>query len=142
MRLNEQEMKCVELIAKWFGENKSVVNRKDAMKELGVADDAYEVLIKRMEQIGAVDIPSGVLDRYTIAFRPLANAVELAREIEAQKQAKAAPVDIIDQVKKRIRQNPWTAWPIIIILGLAFLAPAINQSWELIMKIVRAFFQK
>ncbi len=141
MRLNEQEMKCVELIAKWFGENKSVVNREDAMKELGVADDAYEVLIKRMEQIGAVDIPSGVLDRYAIAFRPLAYAVELAREIEAQKQTTAAPVDIIDQVKKQIRQNPWTAWPIIIILGLVFLVSATNQSWELIMKIVRAFCQ-
>jgi len=144
MRLNEQEMKCVELIAKWFEENQYFVSRKEAIKEMGVDDNTYDVLMKRMEHIGAIENVTNVLDAHghAFSFRPSANSVELMREIDAQKKTMKAPVDIVEQLKKQIRQNPWTAWPIIIILGLAFLVPAINQSWELIMKIVRAFFQK
>jgi hypothetical protein len=141
MRLNEQEIKCIELIAKWFGENKRLINRPEAIKELGVDDDTYEVLIRRMELIGVIEKPNSVLGQggYAIAFRPSPYVIEVVREIEAQKKATQAPVDIVEQLKIRIRQNPLTAWPIIIILALAFLIPALNQFWELITKIVRLF---
>jgi hypothetical protein len=97
-------------------------------------DDTYDVLIRRMEHIGAVEKISSVMgpEGYAIAFWPSAYVVELTREIDAQKES---PVDIVEQLKNRIRQNPWTAWPIIIILALAFLIPAINQFWELARKV-------
>lgn len=141
IRLNEQEIKCVELIAKWFGENQYFLSRNQAIKEMGVDDDTYDVLMKRMEHIGAIEKVTNVLNEHghAFSFSPSANAVEFVREIEAQKKVMAAPVDIIERVKKQIRQNPWTAWPIIIFIGLALLVPAINQSWELILKIVRIF---
>lgn len=45
--------------------------------------------------------------------------------------------DIVSQVRDWTRQNPCTAWPIIVILALTVLATAANQVWSLIDKITR-----
>ena len=144
MILNEQEKKCVELLAHLFEHNEKFVNQQSIIEQMGINGANYDVLMKTMEHLGAVEKVSTQIGRWghITVLHPSPCAVELLREIEAEKKSMQAPVDIIDQVKKQIRQNPWTAWPIIIILGLAFLVPAINQLWELIMKIVRAFFQQ
>lgn len=142
MILSEEEIKCVQQVAKWFEENKDFVGRKEAMKQLRVNDSKYDILIKKMEHIGVVeDVESVMGDRgYGKLFRPSASAQELWREIKADMQKEAAPPDIIEQLKRRARQNPLTAWVIIIFLILALLIPMLNSLVELIRKIIDLFY--
>ena len=86
MQYKEDEKKCIRTIAKWFRENKSLINRSEAIKELGVDDDRYEVLIKMMEQWGVVDVVGSVLGKngYANHFRPSAYAEQLAREFDEE----------------------------------------------------------
>ncbi len=138
MIFNEQEIKFLKLIAKWFEENKHTVTREEAIKESRVKGDIYEVLVQKMLHEGAIDkIESNSRDERYAQFTPLARAVELLREIEAE-----AAVDIMEQLKKRIRQNPRTAWPVIIFLVLALSIPLVNQLWELLERIVKLFWPK
>lgn len=139
MILTKEEIKCVQTIAKWFKENKTLINRSDAKKELGVDDATYEVLIKRMEFIGAVEKVLSTSGGYAAYFRPSAYAVELAGEIELETKREKAPPDLLEQFKTRVRRNPKTAWPLIVVVALALLIPLINSLIELIEKIVHVF---
>lgn len=142
MILSKEEIKCVQQVAKWFEENKSIVGRKEAIKALRVEDDKYEIIIKKMEHIGVVEDVINVMGEkgYATSFRPSAYAQELWQEIEADMQKEAAPPDIIEQLKRRARQNPLTAWVIIIFLLLALLIPMLNSLVELLSKIIDLFY--
>jgi hypothetical protein len=140
MNLTKEEIKFIDTAAKWFKENKNCIYRDEAMDELGIDDNTYETLIKKMELMGIVkDVSSAAGEGYAVSFEPTARAEILAREIEAKQ---TVPPDIIEQLKTRIRQNPWTAWPVIIFIVLAVLIPVINQSWELVTKFIKLFFGK
>ena len=86
MQYNKDEKKCIRIIAKWFRENRGFVNRSEAIKELGVDNDRYDVLVKIMEHNGVVEkVRSGMgEDEYAIAFRPSAYAEELVREFDTE----------------------------------------------------------
>ncbi|MCK4752700.1 MAG: hypothetical protein KAS75_04575 [Planctomycetes bacterium] len=86
MKYTEDEKKCVRIIARWFRENRRVVNRPEAIKEFGVDDDRYEVLIRMMEQWGVVDTVGSVLGKngYAHHFRPSPYAEQLAREFDEE----------------------------------------------------------
>jgi len=142
MILSEEEINCVQQVAKWFEENKDFIGRKEAMEQLRVKDSQYETLLKKMEHIGVVeDVESVMGDRgYATSFRPSAYAQELWRDIEADMQKEPAPPDIIEQLKRRARQDPLTAWVIIIFLVLALLIPMLNSLVELLSKIIDLFY--
>lgn len=142
MILSKEEIRCVQQVAKWFEENKDFIGRKETMEQLRVDDNKYDTLIKKMEHIGVVEDVENVMgDRgYATSFRPSAYAQELWREIEADMQKEPAPPDIIEQLKRRARQNPLTAWVIIIFLVLALLLPMLNSLVELISKIIDLFY--
>lgn len=142
MILSKEEIRCVQQVAKWFEENKDFIGRKEAMEQLRVDGNKYDTLIKKMEHIGVVEDVENVMgDRgYATSFRPSAYAQELWREIEADMQKEPAPPDIIEQLKRRARQNPLTAWVIIIFLVLALLLPMLNSLVELISKIIDLFY--
>jgi len=82
-KFKEDEKRCIRIIAKWFRENKSLVNRDEAMNEFGVDNDRYDVLMKTMEHYGVVEKVESVMGKngYAIAFWPSAYAEELAREL-------------------------------------------------------------
>ena len=111
------------------------------MRELRVDANKYEILIKKMEHLGVVEDVQTVMGEggYAVFFRPSAYAISLSREIEIEQQEEGAPPDIIEQLRKRVRQNPWTAWPIIVFLLLALLIPMLNSLLELLGKIVNFF---
>jgi hypothetical protein len=90
MQYSEDEKKCIRIIAKWFRENKRIVNRFEAMEELGVHDDRYEVLMKMMAHHGIVeDVGSDLSDGYATHFQPSAHAEELAREFDEEEAKRA-----------------------------------------------------
>jgi len=131
MRFNEQEIKFLKLIAKCFKENKRVI-RDEVIKELRIDDDTYEVLVQEMLNEVAVEKVDNMRAKKYAELKPLARAVELVREIEA-------PVDIVEKWNKKIRQNPRTAWIVIILLVLVLFIALVNQAWELIARIVKVF---
>ncbi len=85
-KFKEDEKRCIRIIAKWFRENKSLVNRDEAMNEFGVDNDRYDVLMKTMEHYGVVEKVESVMGKngYAIAFWPSAYAEELARELDEE----------------------------------------------------------
>ena len=141
MRFNEQEIKCIKLIAHWFEQNEKLVNPEKAIKEMGIDNETYDVLMKKMEHIGAIEKDLHQIGniRCFVSLHPSARAVELSREIEAEKKSMETPVDIVEQLKARARRNPLTAWLIIIFIIIALLVPLLNSLWELLEKI-RSFF--
>lgn len=139
MILNEEELNCLNIIARWFKEDKKRMDRDVAIKELGVAQEKYDSLIKTMEDIGALGKVHSVDQCYAVFIQPSPRAVQLAREAQLEKQRAEAPADIIEQLKTRVRQNPWTAWPVIIFLVLALLVSMVNNLLELIHKIIDIF---
>ncbi len=87
-KYKEDEKKCIRIIAKWFRENKRTVNRSEAIKEFGVDDNRYEVLIQMMEYSGVVENVQSVMGKngYASHFRPTPYAEELARELDEENE--------------------------------------------------------
>jgi len=83
-KFRKDEIRCIRIIAEWFRENKSLVNRDEAMKEFGVDNDRYDVLMKMMEHYGVVEKVESAMGKngYAIVFWPSAYAEELAREFD------------------------------------------------------------
>jgi hypothetical protein len=98
MQYNKDEKRCVRIIAKWFRENREFLNRSEAIEELGVDDDRYDVLIKLMEHNGVVEKVRSVMgkDGYAIAFKPSAYAEELAREFDQEEKTANEDGDYIE----------------------------------------------
>ena len=129
MKFNKQEIKFIRISATCFKENRDVI-REEVIKELCIDDETYEVLAKIMIDEGIVEKIHNMRAKKYTKLKPLAKAVELLREIEA-------PVDIVDKWYKKMRQNPRTAWIVVLLLVLVLLIALVNQAWELIERIVK-----
>ena len=139
MILSEKETEFLQLLAKWFEEGKVYVPCDVAMKEVGVDEKRYDNLVRTMEELGAIEKVSSADQCYAVLVYPSAKAVQLVREIDLEKQKMATPPDIVEQLKVRVRQNPCTAWPVIIFIALALFIPMLNNLFELINKIIDLF---
>lgn len=81
MQFNEEEKRCIRIIAKWFRDNKRNIDRSEAMKEFGIYEDRYEALMRMLEHKGVIEEVTSTLDGgYAINFHPSAYSEELARE--------------------------------------------------------------
>ena len=147
MRLNGKEQEVLRAIAKWYREGKNDIDRTSATAELQISDSEYNTIMPLMENIGAIEAKHGLLhepNHVALDFTPLSYSEQLARQIDIQieieNKKRAAPPDIVEQLKVRARQNPWMAWAIIIFLILALLIPLLNFLWELLEKITRFFY--
>ncbi|MCX5632290.1 MAG: hypothetical protein NTW93_01220 [Phycisphaerae bacterium] len=142
MILNEKEQRVLRIIAKWHREGKNSIGRDPAIAELQISDSEYDTTMSLMEQIGAIKAMHGLPHEpncVALDFTPLCESEQLVRQIdkkiEDENKKRAVPPDIVEQLKTRVRQNPWTAWIIIIVLMLALLIPLINSLLELLKKI-------
>ncbi len=139
MMLSEEEIKCVHTLAKWYEGGKKHVGREEAMEELGVNNTKFDVLMRTMKDLGAIDKVSDSDQCEAIIIWPSPRAIQLARDADVQKQRAEAPPDIVEQLKKRVRQNPWTAWPIIIFFIFMLLISMLNNLLGLMRKILDMF---
>ena len=131
MYLSKDEIAFLRQTAKWFEENQGVVSMPKAMHTLNIPDKAkYEVLVKTMQELGAISDISGADDNHANAFMPSANAVQLCRAIDDEKNKQALP-DVVDQIQARFRRNPAIAWTIVALVALTFLFTLANQAVEL-----------
>ena len=149
MILNEKEQRVLRTIAKWYTEAKSDIDRNSAMAELQISDSEYNTIMLLMQDIGAIEAKHGLSHEpnyVALDFTPLCQSEQLLRqmdtEIEIENKKRATPPDIVEQLKARVRQNPCTAWAIIIFLTLALLIPLLNSLWELLEKIMSVFSGK
>lgn len=150
MQFNEDEKKCIRIIARWFRENKTLVNRDEAMRELGVYDDKYDVLMKLMEHNGVIENVTTTRGEngYAKAFQPSAHAEELVREFDKEnettekdralkneselqiafreflKDTKGYPRETMLDTKKRV-------WPDLTIIELVSKKPIVLIKFKL-----------
>jgi hypothetical protein len=137
VRLNETEVQCIGLLYKWFMDNQIYQDREAVIAHLGISADTYVPLIRQMENLGVIS-PAHRDGEVAPTFMINPAITQVAREIESNRQEREDAVkhqDLVKQIKARMRQNPLVAWPILIILGVSFLATAINQVLDLIKKI-------
>lgn len=144
MTLNEQEKNCIRFLSKCLSINKIRIERDWAIKQMGINDITYEILIKKMKDIGAIEKVVNVIDKngHSHLFHISTRAEELARQLDLEEQQTKASLDIVEQLKNRAQRNPLTAWIIIIFLILALLVPLLNSLWELLQKIMLFFSGK
>ena len=135
MILDQQEKACVRLFARWFEQNKHFCNRDDVLQALGLDQGGYEPLIKKMELLGVIERVLSTRAGYGVHFVVTAESVQVAREIDGQESEARTPPDIVDQLKKRARRNPWLARIIIVGLLLAFLLSLLNNMIAIIQKL-------
>ncbi|MFC1601601.1 hypothetical protein ACFL34_04555 [Candidatus Sumerlaeota bacterium] len=108
------------------------------MEQLGIDDTAkYEVLMKRMDAIGALALMSGTNMCAATTINPGPHARDILHEARAYQKAEGAAPDIIDQMRDRARRNPVIAGVIIVVLVLAIVIPLVNSAWELIEKVLK-----
>jgi len=94
-----------------------------------------------MEKYGAIEAKHGLPHEpnyVALDFTPLCQSEQIVRQIDKQveNEKRATPPDIVQQLQSRARQNPLTAWTIIIFITLALLVPLLNSLWELLEKII------
>jgi hypothetical protein len=147
MKLNVKEQGVLRTIAEWYREGKNDIDRTSAMAELQISDSEYNTIMPLMEDIGAIEARHGLSHEpnyVALDFTPLCYSEQLIRQIDEQieNEKRATPPDIVQQLQSRARQNPLTAWTIIIVLILALLVQLLNNSWELLEKIVSLFSGK
>ena len=116
--LKGAEIACIKELAKRFEEGR--VNTKFKPEEFGLtAEESHPVLLT-MQLVGAISefwVDDGTV--VTIS----ANAVQLARQYEAEEAKKKEGKDIVELVKLTLRKHPVTAWAFIIFgVLLALLA--------------------
>ena len=142
MILNEEEQNCIRFLAKCFSDNKVYIQRDWAIEQMGVDGNKYVTLIRTMEGLSAVYNVTDTSKGHASSFEILPKVLQLQRELDLEEERTKAPPDIVEQLKARARRNPLTAWLIIVFLAFALLVPLINQLWEFIDKIVKAFCHK
>lgn len=54
MELNEDEKKCLRLLTKWSQAGKVDCQADEVMTKLGVDDDTYVDLVKKIDEIGVI----------------------------------------------------------------------------------------
>ncbi|MBN1126591.1 MAG: hypothetical protein JXA82_16410 [Sedimentisphaerales bacterium] len=144
MHLTDEEIKFIRIIAKLVEENVRFITRTDFIKQFNYTDKEYEVLMKKMEDFGVIEDVSHTLDSnggYAVSFKPSTLSVEIMREIDHQIATAEGP-DIVDQLIKRFRSNPKTAWLILFFLFLSLAIPMITSLLDLISRIVEFFSKK
>lgn len=87
-----------------------------------------------MENFGAVEDITSLSSGYASMFKISPNVLQIVREIESNQDSQETP-DIIEQIKSRVKANPWTAWRIIVFITLSLLIPFVNNLLGLIEKI-------
>ena len=78
-----------------------------------------------MESAGVIS-PHSASGAYALKVSVKADAVQMHREIEAN-HAKERTQDVVKSVQDAIRQNPWTAWPILGFLALTTVVTFVSQ---------------
>jgi len=118
MTLSEPEQKMIHWLAGRFERNDRRLRKDRAAQELEMDEGECEVIIRRMDAIGAVEElqPTST----TMWFVPTSYAVDLSREIKEHREEKP---DFVDQIQRRVNQNPFLATIIIVFLILSFAAP-------------------
>jgi hypothetical protein len=129
VQFTPREADVIKTIATWFEKNQRFISADFAMQELKLGRDEFEPFILRLERYGAVeDIRAA--DGYRVAFfTPAPSIIDLAHKIE--EAASPPPPDIVEQLKIRVRQNPVTAWIIILAVVTTTLVTFVNQALEL-----------
>ena len=70
MRLNKEEKECLHLLTKWSQAGRVGVERDEVVTELGIDNNAYKPLMKKMEDISAVDaVAQGMGQDYAEYFK-------------------------------------------------------------------------
>lgn len=123
--LNKKEKKCLRAIAKWFNDAHSLIERSKAMSELEFDDKTYNIVMRKMEDIGAIKANSVMSPNnvgFADSFEPLSQADTLLR-----------------QAKFNTRNRVWRiigkilAYLITFILGVAagLLIPYLKRKFGL-----------
>ncbi len=127
MYLNEVEQRCIKVLAECFSQqpDHGHWSREKIIELVGIDDDQYIPLMKTMESAGVIS-PHSASGAYALKVSVKADAVQMHREIEAN-HAKERTQDVVKSVQDAIRQNPWTAWPILGFLALTTVVTFVSQ---------------
>lgn len=132
MRLSNLEVRCINLFAQWFNENpRRHFERQKVLEELEITQEEYEPVMQVLADLGYID-PHYSDAEFAPIFRIDSFILQAAREIYADEIERKEPQDIVVQVKAWARRNPWTAWPIIVVLLIGFLATVASAVLNLL----------
>lgn len=135
--LNAEEERLLRFSAARFDESMWDFQTHEVASQLDMTPARFAVCTRRLAAMGAVEIAADV-GTDDLLVRVLPGAVDMVRELDHRAaEARAARPDLVEEFRGAVRKNPWTAWPIIVILGLGTVLALANQAWELIDKILR-----
>jgi hypothetical protein len=141
MLYNEKERQCVRFLARCLQDGDKLVDKDKLKKALEVDDREYNSLIRQMEVADAIrDATTSSMGIIVVALEISPHVTQLARDLDREERIAQAPPDIVDKLQARARRHPWIARIIVTVLVLAIVVPLVNSIWELIEKIVGAFF--
>ena len=126
MILSDEEAACVELLATLFElDSQKAWEAADVTGPLSLGKGEYERMMLVLKNVGAFEEAINVGGEIRpSSFRLSPVVLGLAREIAEQRREKkeALPPDLIERLNRRLRGNPWTAYPLaLVILGLALV---------------------
>lgn len=127
-RLNDLEVRTILLFRDLYERHRTDLpwTREAVMAELSLDEIQYDRLIRKMEDMGAVE-GHGSSGIHALWFEVRPCAVQMARDIEAAKEDQANSIgpDLVDRTQAWLRSKPWVAWPTLVVLGLlGFMAAA------------------
>lgn len=135
MILNEQEIKFLKLIAERFEKNKIFIERQEVIKELQIDSDTYEVLVRKMLHLCAIEkIESNMRDGRYAAFRTSPRSVELVREIEAADNIEPKTPEILQKILWILKYGR-RHWKLLFVAVFFFLCIWILQKINLFSRI-------
>lgn len=121
IRLDAVERACVKQLADLFERGETVV----FLEQLDLPAERRTAVLSLMEEFKVIrDVMGDTGERFR-KFQTTAKASQVAREIAEEEKVERA--DLIEWVRLTVRRNPWTAWPLILLLAVVFVAAAIHQ---------------
>jgi hypothetical protein len=137
-RLDAAEVACVKRLAELYDAGRfdnGATDQNNPACNLGVPWDKWETVLRTMERVGVIDSAMHGAGAPFLTFRITPNAVQLARQIREEEQAKIPARNIVEEIKERAKSSPVLAWIILAFVGLAAFVAFVNQLLELLKKL-------
>jgi hypothetical protein len=125
--LREDEVALIQVLAARFSNGEFYSDLTSMLQQTNMDDHRC---IPALRTLAAANLISDVLDSESEPFSHfeiMPAIVSASREIDSARKEALAPKDIVEQVTSAFRRRPWTAWPIVIVLGLTVVFTFVNQ---------------
>jgi hypothetical protein len=126
------EITVIQALAARFAAGHTDSDLVITLQKTNLDEDRCLAALRTLQAAGLISQKVDAESEPFADFEIMPTIVSISREIDPARKEASAPKDIVEQITNTFRSHPWTAWPIVIILGLTVVFTFVNQLIQLL----------